>query len=799
MSRSRWSRPLLLMAMIGIGLAGEVWLAGPVAAQVTAGAYTPLQPVRLLDTRNSGQTLAGLGALDLAVVGGLVPSSATAVVLNVTVTNPQAAGFLSVYPAGQWSGTSSLNFGPAATVANLVPVGVGLGGDITAFNGSPGSTDLVVDLEGFFSPPQGSAGQYLAVSPTRIVDTRSGVGLGRGGQRLGPGGRLDVQVTGEGGLPSAGVSAVIVNLTATDTTASGYLTAWAQGGNQPQASNLDWAAGDAVSNQAILDLNGGGQVSLFNSGGFTDVIVDLVGYFTDGTGALGTGSYFLPMTPVRLLDTRLSGQTLTGGSQLSMQVAGMAGIAGSAVAALLNVTVTDTSAAGYLLAYAGSVPGSTSNLNWAPGQTMANLVSAPFDPGGALSLYNSAGSTDVIVDAIGYFTGPAAQVSVSVTPGSLPVGSSSTALVSIAVSTRSGPLGNDPVSLSSVGACGALTPTSTTTDASGLATATYTAAPGAGACVITVKESQGGGSGSATVTQSSGPANLRLTLATNPLLAGGSSSSVVTVVATDAKGLPIAGDSIYLVGAGDCGSLSPSVSVTGSSGLVSATYAAAPLSGFCSITATDSGGGGEASAEAIQTQRPAAADSIALSPNPASVAGVGSVNLTARVSGASPSGDPVFFTVTPKSCGSVSPGVLPADSGGVASTLFTAAGGAPVCTVTALEAYGGSSGSDTIYQQGGANLITVSAFPSSLPADGVSGSTISITVTSPAGNPVSESVLASLTGTCGSLSPAGPYATNISGQLTIFYRSGLQPGSCSLAIGDAGPPPGTGQVTVAQT
>ncbi|MHB1854464.1 MAG: hypothetical protein ACYCS2_05345, partial [Acidimicrobiales bacterium] len=141
---------------------------GPVSAHTTqlsnatssvGGAYTALTPMRLLDTRTTGQTLAAGGSLNLPVVTTAdgVPSNATAVALNVTVTGTTDASYLSAFPTG---GTqpyvSNLNWTMGETVPNSVIVPVGTNGDVTFYNPT-GSATVVVDLEGYFAPEAGGS------------------------------------------------------------------------------------------------------------------------------------------------------------------------------------------------------------------------------------------------------------------------------------------------------------------------------------------------------------------------------------------------------------------------------------------------------------------------------------------------------------------------------------------------------------------------------------------------------------------------------------------------------------------
>lgn len=392
------------------------------ASSISNGAYTPLPPTRLLDTRTNGETLGPNSSLNLNVIGGRVPSDAAAVALNVTVTDTTQGSFLTVYPTGQpLPLVSNLNWPPGETVPNLVIVPVGSGGEVTFYN-DLGRTDVVVDLEGYFAPePSNSTvGSYVPLAPSRIVDTRTGSGEPYSGDTLGPGGSLNIQVTGRGGVPTSGVSAALMNVTVTDTTAPSYLTAYPQGENQPLASNLNWVGGETVANRVVVPVNPTtGQITVYNDQGNTDVVVDVDGYFTNGGTPPATAGLFSTISPIRVLDTRTTGQTLGPGGTLAQQLAGIDGIGAQATAVVTNVTVTDTTAPSYLTVYPGPTRPLASDVNWLAGQTVPNLTVATLSSSGAASVYNDQGSTDVVIDAFGYF-GP--RVALSITTTSLAPG-----------------------------------------------------------------------------------------------------------------------------------------------------------------------------------------------------------------------------------------------------------------------------------------------------------------------------------------------------------------------------------------
>ena len=246
--------------------------------------------------------------------GGLgsfgVPANATAVVLNVTVVNPLAAGYLTAYPTGATQPfASNIDYVAGQVVPNLVEVGVGTSGDVSLF--SSAGTDVVVDVEGYTAPTAAGgagAGLYTPLSSSvRICDTRAGNPSGLSapndqcnGATVAADGTLPVTVANMNGIP-AGATAAVFNVTAVNPQAAGYLTVFPQGSSQPLASNLDYTAGQATSNRVIVPLSIGGpnagEISVFSSAR-ADVVVDVSGYYS---AAGGSGSLFsAEAAPVRI-------------------------------------------------------------------------------------------------------------------------------------------------------------------------------------------------------------------------------------------------------------------------------------------------------------------------------------------------------------------------------------------------------------------------------------------------------------------------------------------------------------------
>ena len=347
--------------------------------------------------------------------GGVPSTGVSAVVMNVTVTNGTASSFLTIYPAGvQPPLASNLNWVAGQTVANLVEVAVGANGQVSAFNGA-GSTDVIFDVAGYVSIPTGTPGTdglYNPVVPNRILDTRTG--NGGFSAPVGPGQTINVQIGGRSGsgVPATGVSAVVLNVTATGATASSYLIVYPMGTSRPLASNLNFTVGQTVPNRVIVKVGTNAQtatsgwVSIYNRAGAVNVVADVGGWFTDGSDLGATGADFGAMTPTRLMDTRNGHGPIGAGGTMALPIAGLKGVPANATAVVLNVTVTGPTAASVMTVWpAGTTRPLASDLNYRAGQTIANLVVVKVGTGGAVDFYNGVGSTDVVVDIVGWYVG----------------------------------------------------------------------------------------------------------------------------------------------------------------------------------------------------------------------------------------------------------------------------------------------------------------------------------------------------------------------------------------------------------
>jgi streptogramin lyase len=252
-------------------------------------------------------------------------------------------------------------------------------------------------------------GEFTSLTPTRILDTRTGLGRDGVGAPLGSGAAIDVQVTGRGGVPSSGVAAVVLNATVTGASAGSFLSIWPAGVPQPAVSNLNYGPGDTVPNLVTVGVGSGGRVRALNGAGQAHVVFDVAGYYADEAGPFG--SRYVPVDPARLFDTRTGdGGVPAGpvgpGRSIAVDVTGAGDAPDNGVTAvIMNVTVTAPTANGYVTVHPGDVARPlASNLNFTPGTTRANLVTVRVPDDGVVELFNAAGTTHLLADIVGYYS-----------------------------------------------------------------------------------------------------------------------------------------------------------------------------------------------------------------------------------------------------------------------------------------------------------------------------------------------------------------------------------------------------------
>jgi hypothetical protein len=384
-----------------------------------ATTFYPIAPARILDTR-VGNGLTGTFSSRtprlLQVTGrGNVPANALAVTGILTVTNQSNLGYVSVGPVATNQPTSStLNFPIGDNRANNVTVALDSSGRLAivycpgrAFS-SPGTTDLVFDVTGYFMADDAGA-TFKTLSPVRLLDTRIGTGLsGKFSNNV----ARPLQITGP--VVPVGAVAITGNLTVVLPTSAGWAFVGPSLPSNPVTVNVSMVnsvAGDIKADGVTVALSDTGSLSFVwegTAGSTVDIVFDVTGYFVKGT----SGSRFVPIDPLRVADTRtglpIRGPVLVA-HPMVVPVAGQGHIASTAVAVSGNLTVVDQTAAGYLTAapVAPSTPALTSTLNFPMDDIRANGFDVSLAGDGSLGVvyfHVPGAGTQIVVDITGYFT-----------------------------------------------------------------------------------------------------------------------------------------------------------------------------------------------------------------------------------------------------------------------------------------------------------------------------------------------------------------------------------------------------------
>ncbi len=410
-----------------VGGTGPMSPASLVTTGLAGQRFTPLPSARLLDTRDGtgvvnnaafplgpGQTL----VLTLANRGGLPAAGGFgAVALNLTVTNAGAnlgaESHLRVWPAdvGVPPDASMLNFAAGETRAASTTVGVSPDGKVRIYNNA-GWTNVIADVVGYFTPQTQTGGGHHTLAPTRVLDTRSAIGV-PGTSPLNAGTSIPVTLTAVGGVPAATqVAAVVLNLTVANPSAATHIRAWANTSTTPPSTSvINVGAGQDTANLAIVPVAPDGSIRLFNNSGTAHLIADVVGWYGKPSDP-GGASYF-PITPARFSDSR-GGSALGAGEEriASPSLYGFLGslVQASAITATLTVDRPTTSTHLTVWPADRSAP-AVSMLNAPARRALANAVDVQVayadQPDPRIGVRNNGGQAHAILDLTGWF-GPEA-------------------------------------------------------------------------------------------------------------------------------------------------------------------------------------------------------------------------------------------------------------------------------------------------------------------------------------------------------------------------------------------------------
>jgi hypothetical protein len=376
--------------------------------------YVPITPLRILDTRTgtglSGGFVANIPRTFNVAGAGTIPANAVAITGNVTVAGQSAAGYLSVGPTATANPTSStINFPVGDNRANNLTLPLNAAGDLAAVYkaGAGKTTHVIVDVTGYFLADSTGV-KYHTITPARVLDSRAAYHIGLSGKFVANTPRT-FQVSGHAGVPTGAV-AITGNLTVVGQTRAGYVSLTPAPDANPLTSTINFPLGDTRANGVTVPLSAAGKLSaVFKaSGGTTDLILDVSGYYIAGA----SGLRFYPLNPGRIMDTRFNTLTqlfgpFTSSIPRTLNTGGHFGVPTDGAAVTGNLTVVGQTKAGYvsITKLPDSTP-SVSTLNFPLGDVRANGVTVPLNAANDMALVYKASSgskTHLILDLTGYF------------------------------------------------------------------------------------------------------------------------------------------------------------------------------------------------------------------------------------------------------------------------------------------------------------------------------------------------------------------------------------------------------------
>jgi hypothetical protein len=282
--------------------------------------------------------------------------------------------------------------------ANAAIVPAGANNEVSVY--VTNTTDVILDIDGYFAPMGQNLYQLYPLTPCRLVDTR-----GTDGDLGGP--RLLAQTPRSFPLlssscipPGLNPSAYSLNFTVVPNPSGqplGYLTVWPTGESQPVVSTLNNPTATVVANAAIVPAGTSGAIDVYPSN-TTDLLIDIDGYFA----APGSGGFSMyPVAPCRVLDTRQSGGSFSG--EKTVNVAGSACAPPSNAAAyIFNATVVPPGPMLFLSLWPdGETQPTVSTLNAEDGFITSNMAIVP-TTNGSIDAY-AAALTQLLLDISGYF------------------------------------------------------------------------------------------------------------------------------------------------------------------------------------------------------------------------------------------------------------------------------------------------------------------------------------------------------------------------------------------------------------
>ncbi|MCS5495322.1 RHS repeat-associated core domain-containing protein [Curtobacterium flaccumfaciens] len=381
---------MTLVALLGSLL---VVVSQPAPAQAvvtgTGGQYVPMPSnARVL----GGATEKGVfRTVKVAGVAGLPSSGIGAVTMMVTIADPSGSGQLQMRADAADTTTLMMiyNSGVGGNTSNTGLLAVADDGTIQVRT-ETAQSKVVIDVTGYYTSTKNgvSAGGFVAMSPSRVLDSRGGIGAAQG--QIPAGSQRTIQATGSNGIP-AGAAAVAVNIIVINREAkAGYVRPTPTGETRSTGVlNYNSVEGQSTAMNAQVALNADGKFSIDTAedGGKIDLVVDIQGYFLKSN----PGGGFTPLNG-RLIDTR-NGSSIASGASFTVQVGGVQGAptveGGLSAVAVTFTAVNESGADSYAKMWAdGAAEPESSAISSDRTSKVTNTVVAPVGANGKIRIKN---------------------------------------------------------------------------------------------------------------------------------------------------------------------------------------------------------------------------------------------------------------------------------------------------------------------------------------------------------------------------------------------------------------------------
>lgn len=375
--------PVALTALLFGGAISPVAWGNPTGVPARMAAAVPSAVVPTPSVLSVSPTPTGMVVGVRAALGSTVTAQALSGATVVGTSSPTAVDS---------AGDAFLTISGLAAGSYTVKVTATVG----AVTSAPATGGPVATGGGF------GAGDFVPVGPIRAYDSRTD-----------PAGPLLAQNTraiplrGHAGIPTLGVDAVAIAVSAVGPTTAGYLTVWPNTSYQPVATSLNFSAWQTKTNLVKVPLGADGAVGVFNFAGSVHVTVDVVGFYIDSSGTFTHNQSFQSVSPIRAYDSRPAfGGTgpIPAGGTVDVAVATAAtGVPANATAVEIQVEAIDPTAEGYLTVWAkGGTQPVVSNVLYLRSTTVTSAI-APIGADGKISVFSNV-STGFAVDICGYYS-----------------------------------------------------------------------------------------------------------------------------------------------------------------------------------------------------------------------------------------------------------------------------------------------------------------------------------------------------------------------------------------------------------